>query len=280
MSRPCLICRCVPSLPGSNVYATGTTGSGGTFGNQVVSSGGGSDCALWKLNSQGTTEWALTGGGTAAEECHGVAVHAVNTVHTVIVTGFTSSDTATFGDIVLNPGAGSGINSFLWKLSPDGTTLWAVLAGAGSSGYVKNYAVTVDGIEGNIYSAGTVSGSSATFGGGVVSTQLTGQYSFAHLWKVSAAGTTLSAASYGSKLGYNNGVHVDATPVNSVAVVGSINNVDATFGDTVLASAGQKDYFLFKAVDSNSNAVDTVNGECNCAQYIAAYGFGSSNLGN
>ena len=31
-------------------------------------------------------------------------------------------------------------------------------------------------------------------------------------------------------LGYNKGMNVDATPINTVAVVGSINNVDATFG--------------------------------------------------
>ena len=250
------------------MYAAGdTAGSGGTFGHRVVTSRGSSDCALWKLNAQGTTDWALTGGGTAAEECHDVAVHSVLGVDTVIVTGFTASDSATFGDVVFNPGAGSGDNSFLWKLSPQGTTLWAVSAGAGS-GYVKNYGVTVAGTEGNIYSAGTVSGLSATFGG-MVSTQLSGQYSFAHLWKVSAAGTTLYAASYGSKLGHNTGIHVDATPVNSIAVVGSINNADATFGNVVLATAGAKDYFLFKAQGSNGD-------QCNCAEVLYPYGFAHS----
>ena len=120
------------AVEGSNVYAAGDVASaGGTFGNRVVSSRGGYDCALWKLNSQGTTAWAVTGGGTAAEECRDVAVdsYSSSSTHTVIATGFSASSAATFGNVVLH-NSGSGKNSFLWKLNPQGTTLWAVVAGA------------------------------------------------------------------------------------------------------------------------------------------------------
>ena len=120
------------AVEGSNVYVAGEFGSnGGTFGDQALSSSGGDDCALWKLDSQGTTSWAVAGGGTAAEECRDVAVdsYSSSSTHTVIMTGFFASTAATFGNVVLNK-VGSGQNSFLWKLNPQGTTLWAVAASA------------------------------------------------------------------------------------------------------------------------------------------------------
>ena len=52
-----------------------------------------------------------------------------SSTHTVLMTGFFASSAATFGDVALSK-SGSGKNSFLWKLSPQGTTLWAVPADA------------------------------------------------------------------------------------------------------------------------------------------------------
>jgi hypothetical protein len=60
------------------IFATGyLTGGNATFGDQILSSSTTSslhDSVLWKINEQGTTTWAVEGGGDGVTEVHGVAV--------------------------------------------------------------------------------------------------------------------------------------------------------------------------------------------------------------
>ena len=79
---------------------------------------------------------------------------------------------------------GSG-DAALWKLSAEGTTLWAMRSeGMRSDGtYDTLQAVAVDGANA-VVAAGSFSSSSATFGGVVLTNVNTG-FSDAVLWKVS-----------------------------------------------------------------------------------------------
>ena len=152
----------------------------GTFGSVVLTSMGSGDAVVWKLSPQGTTLWAVRGGGTDAETTSDVAVDSSGAV---VAAGYFSAE-ATFGNVVLSS-AGSK-DAMVWKLSPQGTTLWVVRGGGTSDEWTSG--VVVDG-GGAVVSAGFLS-STATFGGEVLTSAGSKD---AVAWKLSSQGTTLWA---------------------------------------------------------------------------------------
>jgi len=86
----------------------------------VLNAVGYGDAALWKLSGEGTTLWVMRSNGTL----NGVAVDSANAV---VAAGSFSSSPAMFGGVALTH-AGGG-DAVLWKLSAEGTTLWAVRGG-------------------------------------------------------------------------------------------------------------------------------------------------------
>ena len=59
---------------GAVVAAGDFVSSTATFGGVALTSAGGADALLWKINAEGTTLWAVRGGGTSSDQLHGVAV--------------------------------------------------------------------------------------------------------------------------------------------------------------------------------------------------------------
>ena len=131
-SKPCIIgfnidSTCAPLL---HLVAAGHTDSAvATFGGDALAGAGGFDALLWKATVTGTTLWARRGGGTGNDHLRGVAVDARDGA--VVAAGFYYSATVTFGGVVL-PRSG-GYDAALWKLSSEGTTLWALRGECGSS---------------------------------------------------------------------------------------------------------------------------------------------------
>jgi hypothetical protein len=209
-----------------------------TFGHVALARAGSYDAVLWKLNAEGTTLWAVRGGGTGSDRLYGVAVDGTGAV---VAAGYFSSSPATFGGVSLtNDGSNDAV---LWKHNAEGTTLWAVRGGGTSDDYLRG--VAVDSV-GAVVAAGYVDSSSAMFGG----VNLTNAEHNAILWKLSAEGTTLWAVSGGGNYDIDDadfdwmeptndvlyGVAVDNS--NAVVVAGSFANSPATFGDRVLTKSG------------------------------------------
>jgi len=232
------------------VVATGRfTSYTATFGGVVLTNAAvsyNSDAVVWKIDADGTTLWAVSGGGTSDDHLTGVAVDGANAV---VAAGYFYSDSATFGGVELtkNNNAGNYNDAVLWKLNAEGTTLWAVRGDGTGADHLN--CVAVDGA-GGVVAGGYFVGSTATFG----SVSLTNAGSAAHpvMWRVSAEGTTLSAVywdgtSNGGIPDQLNGVTVDSA--NAVVAVGSFSSNPATFQGELVYTAGGEDAVVWKVSD-------------------------------
>jgi hypothetical protein len=249
---------------GAVVSAGNFMASTATFGGVALTSAGGDDAVVWKMSAEGTTLWAVSGGGTIDESLSAVAVDGAGAV---VAAGRFQSNygdaaaTSTFGGVEFPVPVGSDI-SVLWKLSALGTTLWAVSAG-GESYSVRLSGVAVDG-ENAVVGAGYFSGSLAMFG----DVALTATGGPAIVWKVSAEGTTLWAVrGGGTSIDSLKGVAVDGA--GGVVAAGYVSSFSATFGAVVLTGAGDLDAVVWKAsgegttlwaVRGGSRNEDAING--------------------
>jgi len=214
-----------------------------TFGDTALTSAGGWDTVVWKLNARGTTLWAVRGGGTGNEYLHAVAVDGAGSV---VAAGKVYSSSATFGGVALT----SASKGLVWKTSAEGTTLWAV-RGGGTNTNDKLVGVAVAGA-GAVVAAGYFYGSLATFGGEVLTNA--GSYD-AVLWKVSAEGTTLWAMR-GGGTGDDQLQAVAADGAGSVVAAGYFASSLATFGDTALTNAGSSDAVVLWKVSNVAGMLD------------------------
>jgi hypothetical protein len=109
-----------------------------TFGGVELTNAGSADAVVWKMSADGTTLWAVRGGGSNGEYTYAIAVDASNAV---VVSGHFKNSASTFGDVELTPV--DDYDVVVWKMSADGTTLWAV--GGGGTGMDRSYGVAVVG---------------------------------------------------------------------------------------------------------------------------------------
>ena len=139
-----------------NAFVAGYFNGTATFGSQTLTSGGGIDIFVAKLNSNGNWLWAVQAGGTADDRGHGIALDGSGNAW---VTGIFCL-AASFGSHSL---AVSGYDSdiFVAKLDPSGNWLWAVRAG-GTKPDV-GYRIAVDGSD-IAYVTGYYNNTGATFG--------------------------------------------------------------------------------------------------------------------
>ncbi|MBL7847866.1 MAG: VCBS repeat-containing protein [Cyclobacteriaceae bacterium] len=124
-----------------NVYVAGYFTGTGTFGGSSLSSAGGSDAFVCKLNSSGVGQWGRRVGGTGSDTGYSIAVDGAGNV---MVAG-------TFNSLVdFDPGAGTlnltsfGFSdAFVFSLNTSGTFRWAKQMGGPSYDY--GYGVACDG---------------------------------------------------------------------------------------------------------------------------------------
>lgn len=107
-----------------NCYVTGKFAGTATFGSSTVTSLGNDEVFLVKYQSNGSVEWAKSGGGTSSDYGNGCTIDAAGCC---IVTGsFLGS--ATFGSVTLTA-PNSSTDVFLVRYSPAGELLWATRGG-------------------------------------------------------------------------------------------------------------------------------------------------------
>ena len=115
-----------------NVYVSGRFYSSTlTFASTTLTNAGGSDMFVVKLNSSGTYLWAKSAGGTGTESGAGISVDASGNV---IVSGYFSSSSLTFGSTTLTNATGSS-DMFTVKYDASGAVLWAKSAASAGVDY-------------------------------------------------------------------------------------------------------------------------------------------------
>jgi hypothetical protein len=217
-----------------NVYAAGTLYGSGSFGSVTLTSAGGYDAFLAKLDTSGTVSWADDFGGTGTDQAKAVAVDSAGNA---IMTG-QFQNTAAFGSVSLT--SAGGFDAFVTKVSSSGVVSWA--KGFGSTGTDSGATVAVDST-GAVTVAGQFS-NTVTFG---TSATLT-----------SAGGTDVfvlhldGSGNFGWVKGYGGSGNDTATSValvsdgsGDVVLTGSYG-ASAIFDTMTLASLGTANIYLVR----------------------------------
>ncbi len=221
----------VSVLSDGSTITTGAFAGTATFGATTLTSDGGQDVFVAKINPDGTWAWAARAGGTSG--AYGRAVGALSDGSAVITGVFYG--TATFGATTLTSDWGSDV--FVAKTNPDGTWAWAARAGGTSAANGRAVGALSDGsaiITGVFYGTATFGATTLTSDGGsdvfVAKTNPDGSWA----WAARAGGTS-------SDYGYAVGALSDGSAITAGAFAGT-----ATFGATTLTSAGSWDVFVAK----------------------------------
>ncbi|MBD2146300.1 SBBP repeat-containing protein [Sphaerospermopsis sp. FACHB-1194] len=246
-----------------NSYITGYFSDTATFGDITLTSAGGSDGFITKLDSSGKFLWAKKLGGTSYDSAHGITVDSSGNTY---ITG-SFNGIATFGNITLTSTGND--NAFITKLDSSGKFLWAQKF---DSIFCKANGITVDS-SGNIYVTGYFS-DTATFGN---ITLTSAGDSDAFVAKLDSNGKFLSAQNFGGTLA-DRGLDITSDAKGNIYATGGFSDT-ATFGNTSLTSAGSIDAFIVKLGDevgetqitlipNNTDSVFNLNGAATPIQFL------------
>jgi hypothetical protein len=215
---------------GSNIAVTGTFKSTLDFGGGALTSAGGDDIFVARLDAAGNHVFSKSYGDPGNQDPRDVAVDASGNV---LMIGFFNGTI----DLGVGPMTSSNNDIVIAKLSPAGSLIFGKSFGAFGSDI--GHSVAADGA-GNIYAAGYVQGA-VDFGGGPLPTAGAND---AFLVKLDSAGGHLWSKSFtgtSDQLGF--GIAVDAA--GNVVCTGRFQN-SIEFNGNTHPSAGQIDIFLAK----------------------------------
>jgi hypothetical protein len=221
----------------NNVYLTGYFSTTAAFGDTTLISRGVFDIFVIKLDSDGNVLWAVAAGGTDSDVCTDLAV---DTAGVVYLTG-RFGGTAEFGAYTLS-GNSNWEQLFCATLDSEGSFLGAV--SAGGPGGVLGLSISVDASH-NAYLTGLIDSGTVTFGQ-ITFTNFSGTF----VAKLDTAGDFVWVATVTSSPiidGYDIAVDSDAFIFLTGGFWGT-----ASFGSTILDSAGFEDIFVAK-LDSEGN---------------------------
>lgn len=236
-----------------SVYTTGYFNGTADFdpgtGTATLTSAGGSDVFVSKLDASGNFVWAVQIGGTTGDEGRGITLDASGNIY---VTGYFSG-TADF-----DPGSGTsnmisaGSNDiFVLKLNSSGALVMSRQMGGPNNDVGTS--ITRDAF-GNIYSTGYFS-ATADFDPGAAVSNLMSTGSF-HIFvsKLNSSGNYVWAKAMGS-IGNDIGYSIATDPAGNVYTCGHFSltaDFDPGTGTQSLTSAGVLDAFISK-LDSAGN---------------------------
>ncbi len=142
---------CIRADGSGNIFVSGYYTNSGDFGTVSLTSYGGQDAFIAKLNGNGDVQWAKSVGGTGADG-NGNGGVAVNNKGEIFLTG-TYSGTATLGTLNLTSSGKDDI--YVAKLDQSGNFTWASSLGGPGSEMIGG--IATDG-SGNVFLAGTADG--------------------------------------------------------------------------------------------------------------------------
>lgn len=234
--------------PVNNIHITGYFSATVDFnpdaGIANLTSAGGTDVYVLKLNSSGVYQYAARWGGTTADQGYGIEVDNFGNVYTVGTFTGTIDIDPTSG--VQNITSSSGQDIFVSRLSSSASFLF----GGSLAGGVSNdaaYSIDLDGSN-NMYITGRYSGNidlDPTSGSTIVTVAGSGTDAF--IIKLSIGGSLLWHAETNSVTN-DEGlyIHVDGTNVFVAGKYEGATDFDPTSGISYLSNIGNYDSFLWK----------------------------------
>jgi hypothetical protein len=262
----------------TDVYTTGhfqgTVDFDPTGGTNNLTSTGGYDVFVQKLDGNGNFVWANSVGGTADDFGYANAVDASGNVHS----------TGVFRNTVnFDPGAGtlnltsSGVTDvFVQKLDASGNLLWA--NSSGGLDIDQGKAITVDG-SGNVYTTGNFR-ANVDFDPGVGTFPVASLGGFdGFVQKLDASGNFVYAISLGGT-GSDSGNSLSVDASGNVHTTGNFNNTvdfDPGSGATNLTSLGSNDVFVQKLSECPSSYGTDIITACDSYTWIDGNTYNSSN---
>ena len=217
-----------------NVYITGYfDGTANVFGTTLTSSGG-SDGYIVKLDSNGSTLWAHKFGGAYSEYIKSIFVDNNDNIY---ITGSFTSNTNILGTSLVSAG---DHDMFILKLDSDGNILWVKRAGGPEYDQVREVAVDSSG---NVFLTGFFNGTADIWGTSLVSG---GSYDI-FLAKLDSNGDGVWAKRGGSEddTMRDQGDSVDIDSSGNVYVLGRFKDTANIFGQ-VLSGTTSNNIFITK----------------------------------
>jgi hypothetical protein len=210
---------------GGNVYVTGNFSGTAAFGGTTLTSAGGADIYVAKLDPNGNVLWARSAGGAGTDWAMRVAADGSGNVY---LTSQYAVNGATFGSTTLAAATGNGGNSLaLSKLDSNGNWLWSERLSS-NTGQLEG--LTVDA-GGNAYVTGVIYGSpDQSFLGKY------GPNAGPALWTDTSLGTNGNQNTGWGLTTYQEPV-TGATAVYDVGNGGNVQKVDASSGAVIWSEA-------------------------------------------
>lgn len=222
-------CLSIATDSSGNSYISGFFYGTADFGSTSLTSAGGRDAFLAKLDTHGNWLWAIRAGGASNDDALRCTVN--NSGFLYLVGNF--GGTASFGTLTLTSLGGDDL--FIGRLAPDGSWMW--VRRAGGSGYEEGDCVATNS-NGDCFISGYFS-DTAEFG----SAEITSVNSYdIFVARLDNGGTWLWAQQAGG-LGVEGGWAVTADDNGYSCVTGPFQN-EAWFGLTQLTCVGSQDIFV------------------------------------
>jgi chitodextrinase len=228
----------------ANIFLTGQTSGSIVFGANTLTSLGGTDVIVAKLDSSGNPQWSSRFGDINSDVGTGIAVDPSGNV---VITGYFEGS-VNFGSGLLTStysgyGAQTTLDTFLLKLSgPTGACLWS--KALSNTTHNRGQGVAVDS-QGDILLTGCYQGSLDFIGGWVTYFASVGSYDVYvakfsglngnHIWSKSFGGTDSEE-----------GLAICADPTTKDVVVTGYFRSAVNFGGGSVSSSGGDDIFLVK----------------------------------
>ena len=221
-----------------NCYIIGYFRDVATFGTLTLTSSGGYDIFIAKLDTNGNWLWAKRAGGSGNDYGYGISTYSSGDTY---ITGM-FEDAAVFGSTTLT---GAGVSDiFVARLDTSGNWQWASRAGGTYNDGANSIAVRGP----NVYLTGYFFGS-ATFGSYTL-TSVINTTSEMYVAAISTSGSWLWAKRAGSTSN-ESGCGISTDSSLNCYVTGYFQGT-VSFGTTSLTSSGGKDVFITK-LDSSGN---------------------------
>ncbi len=214
---------------GGNIIVTGRFNSSILpLGSTTLINSGNYDIFTVKYDPDGNVLWAKKSGGSFDDEAYSASTDLNNNI---LVTGYFSSSTITFGSATLLTAGGADM--FIVKYDPNGNVLWAKSEGGTNIDYCTH--VSTDN-SGNILATGFYSSSSILFGSTLVnnSNQLC---SDVFLLKYDSNGNILWVKTAGGS-NHEVGNSLETDNNGNVILVGYYMSPTIVFGTTTLTHVG------------------------------------------
>ncbi|MDY0152034.1 MAG: SBBP repeat-containing protein [Candidatus Cloacimonas sp.] len=220
-----------------NVYATGIFAGTATFGSTQLTSSGGEDIYIAKLDTNGNWLWAKRAGGSNTDRGYGIATD--SNMNSYVMGSF--AGTSLFDTYELS--SSGNYDFFVGKLNPSGNWLW--VKKGGGSGIDIGYSIDSDA-NGNHWVTGTFQGT-ATFG---TSSLISSGGDDVFVAMLDSNGNYLWAKSAGGN-GNDSGYGIASTSDGDSYITGHFT-ANASFGSIPLSSNGNNDIYVAK-LDLNGN---------------------------